>query len=685
MSFAPRDSGGGGRCCESTLPPLVAPVLVIPVLILLSFLIAFLLPRKPARNKTRLPDQLAAACTGNAACVRAVHTMAGSMDLTADPCSEFERFACGNWRARNPRRSSYRREMMRTYTRRIHEALLLRIPPPSGNLAQRSRHETNGGTSNMAAFYGSCHAFLEASGQQNATVADVINAMRLYPCRAAPGNESSEQTGFQGLLEFVVANSFRSGLASVASVFSRGGTTYLDVGETLNSTFGSVALVTEFLNAVTELNAMFGDSTGDDYASCELQRLDRRAHEWRSQVNRSGPFVRAALGELQPMFANVIWEHALNSVGDGRVYAPFSVVYTRGMREVSEIIALLSKGSLRRACMYASAVLLAQVMKYAYIFRGDCARNRTLAERVETCLGVAASFFKDLLPRWIATALIPNGTAGAFRGMVENLKHGALHSSVYSDMAWINASDFMVLNVAVVGESRLTDVGGRQRTADAPTGYSEQFLLNVVRASQDHVGVDFDEGAAERQLKGEMAFFQLDGQPFVAVPANFLIADAFIADDSVASVDYASVGVRLLLDWLVSKFGREAGTASQSTPLGRRVRCVRDAASALFGRQVGVKEGLLLVFADWALHVASVSAEAHRRNRIGRTTEVGSAHEVVEDTARRIISRKLFYLRWCHALCGEEGALAGACRFSTAHSRDFAEAFGCPWQQAAKC
>ncbi|KAH9376779.1 hypothetical protein HPB48_017879 [Haemaphysalis longicornis] len=675
---APRDSGGGGRCGESVLL-LVLPVLVIPVLILLSFLIAFLLPRKPARNKTRLPDQLAAACSGNVACVRAVHAMADSMDLTADPCSEFERFTCGNWRARNPRRSSYRREMMRTYTRRIHEALLLRISAPSGSLARRSHHEANGGTSNMAAFYGSCLAFLEASAQQNATVTDVINAMRLHPCREAPGNESAEQTAFQGLLEFIVTTSFRSGLASVASVSSRGGSTYLDMGETLNSTFGSVAVVEEFLNAT------YGDFTDDNYATCALQSLDHRAHKWRSQVNKSSPFVPTTLGELRPTFPNITWEHALNSMGDGRAYQSFSVVYTRGMREVSEVMALLSKDSLQRACVYASTVLLAQVMKYAYIFWGDWANNRTFVERVETCLGVAGSFFKDLLPRWIATALIPNGTADALRDTVEKLKHGALHSPVYEDMAWINGSDFMALNVTVVGESRLTDIGGRQRTAPAPTDYSEQFLLNVVRASRDHVGVDYDEGAAERQLKGEISFFQLDGQPFVAVPANYLIADAFIGDESAASLDYASIGVRLLLDWVVDKTGPEAGTASQSTPLGRRVRCVRDSASALFGRQVGDEEGQLLVFADWALHVASMSAEAHRQNRIGDASAVGSAEEVVEDTALRTISRKLFYLRSCHTLCGEEGALAGACRFSTAHSRDFAEAFGCRLQRVTKC
>ncbi|KAL1421856.1 hypothetical protein MTO96_022774 [Rhipicephalus appendiculatus] len=98
----------------------------------------------------------------------------------------------------------------------------------------------------------------------------------------------------------------------------------------------------------------------------------------------------------------------------------------------------------------------------------------------------------------------------------------------------------------------------------------------------------------------------------------------------------------------------------------------------MFRRNVGPEEGRLLAFVDWAVDVASTAAELQRR-KVNATDESLSQEEdfADDDSAEWRISRQFFYLSFCHTLCGEDGPLAGACRYRTRRSRDFVRAFRC--------
>ncbi|KAL3217770.1 hypothetical protein MRX96_032038 [Rhipicephalus microplus] len=241
--------------------------------------------------------------------------------------------------------------------------------------------------------------------------------------------------------------------------------------------------------------------------------------------------------------------------------------------------------------------------------------------------------------------------------------------------------------------------------------YGDQFLLNVVLASRDHVGVDYEEGAVERQLSGNLSFFIVDKRQFVAVPANFLDKDSFVASKDVPSIDYASVGVWILLEWLEWTFHVEnvSGHSVSKAP-EPRTRSVRSRRPVVIGSHVDRLESPL--FAERALKEHVTVAEDHVDHGGGTTDDpvTGSLDERIRcvasttaeakclevnatgksgvqqknetdftdhDSAELRTSRQFFYLSFCHALCGEDGLLAGACRYRTRRSRDFARAFRC--------
>ncbi|KAH6943208.1 hypothetical protein HPB50_017165 [Hyalomma asiaticum] len=116
------------------------------------------------------------------------------------------------------------------------------------------------------------------------------------------------------------------------------------------------------------------------------------------------------------------------------------------------------------------------------------------------------------------------------------------------------------------------------RTVSSLNRYDDDFILNLVRASRDHVGIDYEDGATERQLLGQLVFSERCGKrSFVAVPANFLMPEALVGDDSLRFLYYATVGVRLLLEWVEERSTKTVAVEYAST-LSVTLSSVREAA-----------------------------------------------------------------------------------------------------------
>ncbi|KAL1470347.1 hypothetical protein MTO96_040486, partial [Rhipicephalus appendiculatus] len=551
---------------------LLAYALFVPFLIFVSLLVAMVFSRRSARShtapKSSLFQELIMYCGERKACIHVVETIAATADLLADPCVDFYQFVCGRWRAGNQRRPGYRRESLDNYLFSIHEALL-------SLLENADKHQDGGisgrGEINMARFYASCRKFLKGDGRV-APVTDVIAAIGMNG--SFDGRDTASMSTSQDLLGFIVASSLNSGLASVVSLSLRHGTLILDAGQTLRSTLGE-SHVLEFLNATLGGNTLATNEGDVD----TMYRLDDKVHSWRSHFNLSVPFERTILKDIESKFMGLSWLDALNSASaESRTrYSAQSPVQSRGMVYVRCVLVILSHQTLERARLYASMVSLAQVMKYVSLKREQTAHGSPPADAA-TCLEVTGGYFKQLLPNWISAALVSTQEVLSFVNIVKRLQDTVLETCASYGKRDIYCRDFSELNVSFIGTvDRSTIMQKPPHPVSWSTSYDDDFLMNVVRASRDHVGIDYVDGAVESQLRGRLVFSEQRGKRyFVAVPANFLLPGALVGDRSLQFLDYASVGVRLLLEWA------EEQSNEMTSDLNVTSYCVREAAQAAF-------------------------------------------------------------------------------------------------------
>ncbi|KAK8768313.1 hypothetical protein V5799_015223 [Amblyomma americanum] len=170
------------------------------------------------------------------------------------------------------------------------------------------------------------------------------------------------------------------------------------------------------------------------------------------------------------------------------------------------------------------------------------------------------------------------------------------------------------------------------------------------------------ETAAQLQLRGDVLVGSSGAGTTLTVPSLFLTADLLHPDASEESIDYSTVGVRLLVAWANREAAvhREDNATSANSTSYRR--CIADHAALTFGGRLNEDTLRDVLFQPWALDVALDAATQ------------AAVHEPQKDALGA--KERFFFRRFCQATCGD-AQLAAVCGYSVLHSGAFMRAFNC--------
>ncbi|XP_077491973.1 uncharacterized protein LOC144102628 [Amblyomma americanum] len=562
----------------------------------------------------------------------------------------------------------------------------------------------------MAVFYNSCHPFIFRRNERITTAADVISALGLRHIAVT----TNEPLVMAALVDFVVGSSLRSGLCSMISVSSRAGKVHVNMGQSLRSSLGDAHVVPFLREALAYMGL------GDE-ALNPLRYVDVDVHSAVERVLNLERFVNVTAGVLgRRIFFGASFEEALNrALPNGvPVHTADTVVSARSLSEMRATMTAVAAKP-HTAYVYTSLVLVAQVMKYAYVLpHGDVVNDQYYITK--TCVEITGNHFKALFPHWVTYTLVGRTGLAEFHVMRESLRRAFARSPTAMELR-LNEADLDDVPVKIIGDRNVSAWPPTAPAGLAPKDYDHHFLLNVVRASRDAIDTDYEEDAVERLLAGEIVIGVVNHKMEVLVPANFLAKDMAYASSRPA-VNFPTVGVWLITEWIRAavlkkelsdgaSLSREISVArpaeDQGLPSSRenegcfpvnaraensfegvinpqeldlvdvvddRAECTRLEASKVLGRNVSAIEAMFLFFVNWGLDVAFVALEAHRR-------ELDPWWSWWWDDRR---SRQLFLMRFCQTLCGDEAAL-DTCRYHALQSQQLARAFHCDGLPVTKC
>ncbi|KAH6942468.1 hypothetical protein HPB50_005898 [Hyalomma asiaticum] len=511
------------------------------------------------------------------------------------------------------------KESTENLTAVIHESLLYLL----NNLHLYGHEEGS-----MAVFYRSCRSFLLSRCGRTVSAGDVISASGLKRRL----DSVDETAGTQGLLDFVVKASMETGLSSIVSVSSRAGRVYVDVGQSLQSTLSSA-------NVVVYLNATLRELDVGNGSLASLLYLEHAVHSCVAEADRTERFLNVALGMLGEGSFGASFVNALNKAApaDVPVYSAESLVAVRCLPEIRATLATLAAASLHRAYVYSAMVLLAQVMKYAYIFRcGSAAAHQV----TKNCVKITGQHFKALFPPWVAKKVLGDAVLAAFHAMTRVLLEAVVRSATAKELN-VTESDFNDLKVVVVGEPNATTWLPSSTTAAVLNHYGDRFLLNVVRASRDGVGVNYEEHAVERQLGGRVVVEDSDDYSAILVPADFLVADMMYTSAG-PEVNLPTVGVWLLVQWIKAAVYNKAmqQTAASSGKGHHNGRPVASSKSSTEGKTEIAERASLVRYKAWSTKAVSNGTSDLRRGSRGTkaTRKAGSRTSGLANSSVRAAS-----------------------------------------------
>ncbi|KAH7942490.1 hypothetical protein HPB49_024596 [Dermacentor silvarum] len=413
-----------------------------------------------------------------------------------------------------------------------------------------------------------------------------------------------------------------------------------------------------------------------------------------SQVKESNPLVTRRLGDLNTPFANATWSDALNTLpAKFPAFTASSYVQVRDEPLLYAALGAMSSVNLERARLYAIVLLLAQVIRYRYIL-GVSSRALTYE-----CLSTTGSHFPTVFLPWSYGTLVERDTPHKLRQMADIMKES------FRAEVGLYGADLGHWSVTIVGESKESYYNATRRVTPSVSGkpapYGEaSFLVNVVRARADSVGQEWDDdGDVDRQLRGSLQFKPSSPSPnrqatHVVIMSAALLADPFfIGDPALPELDYGTVGVRLLAQWLNAELRsntpmREmiANFSPPCPPGDAEKDPIFDIAGE--GKQTANQTPYANsadVTTELALRTALAASRATRlqpQRKSAASSSQTAEREVLGEEEAWLLRDRVFFWRFCHSLCGD-ARQAGLCDHVIPRVTGFAKVFACDPAESA--
>ncbi|KAL3250670.1 hypothetical protein MRX96_055416 [Rhipicephalus microplus] len=382
------------------------------------------------------------------------------------------------------------------------------------------------------------------------------------------------QTQLQ-LFRFVILTSLRTALPSVVSVKLRRNQLFLVSGRSLD-------LALKHGNTEQYLRETLKDMVfdHDDKIISDLLDIDASVTSRLIKANKSNLLVTRHLGDLSSPFANATWTDALNTTAlpaELPALTAESLVLVRNEALVNAALGVLANAEFKCARLYAVVLLLAQVIRYRYILGTSVVEGSASASRSYDCLYVTGSHFPTVFLPWSFNVLAKKDAAAKIQQMVEAMKQ-----SFRAELGF-NSTDVNQWSIEVVGESTKSYYNATAAVTPAirakQASYDEEhFLRNVVRACDESVGRDWEDGGdVERQLRLTAVFktplpSSKETLGHVITISAALLADPFfIGDPTLAELDYGTVGVRVMAQWLDSEL--RSNTPLRELIVNLSIRC----------------------------------------------------------------------------------------------------------------
>ncbi|KAH7953766.1 hypothetical protein HPB49_011977 [Dermacentor silvarum] len=652
------ESFDGALLCYLLIFPCVGAVLLGALLLTLALMLTGRGRSFTATPRTPSIEQDSRVVCYTTVCQEVVALLALTADYTVPPCDDFYQHVCGRWEAgggmlplddgaEGPLQPfSYEEANLRAFLARVHRSLEYIAQDPSRCSPRHCR---------MAHFYDSCIQFA-TDRSRNGHFLSVPEV--LEQARVDRGAWQRAKT-LRVLLQLVVATSLQTGLASAPSARrSEKGDVFIDVGESLSHVFVPYGGVGRFVHdSLAELREDAGSVSQDAVLAVDAnvegirKSLDSSVHQF--QVVQRGdlppPLSESLLAQMR---------ETRRAAGHAHFARRKPTVRARGLEKIGAIVELFGTINLGLARVYLLLLTSSHVVKYAYMLHPLKGQDR--ANPIQICLQATAGYFPGHFPFWLASTMETSEAHIYLDHMVARLKQSAEDMAYNTKTFAINGSEFTRTPVTTISPR-----GGVQgREVSALHGSFPQFIIQLSREplTENWPSV---EKVAQQQLRGGItAKRSVSGEGTVIVSSLFLAADLMHADDAEETLDYSTVGVRLLITWAntaVEVDNRERSNASSKNITAYR-QCVADRITADTGSSLSQEALSFVLFLPWALDVALLSS-TRRTSADKRVGLLGA-------------KQRLFFRRFCQTTCGDAEA-AKACRYGVLNSEAFSEAFHC--------